>query len=97
MLPAGMARNLTIKMEPVEGTIERFYAFVGPLKRIAGDGTRAQSWCGEIPEDELRLKVRCFGIGAAKYRLTIDLPGTVDDQNLVLSLTDGYGELELRI
>ncbi len=97
MLPAGMARHLTIKMEPVQGTIERFYAFVGPLKRIADDGTRERSWCGDVPDEELRLKVRVFGIGAAKYRLSIDLPGTVDDQDLVLSLRDGYGELELRI
>ena len=97
MLPAGMARKLTIKMEPVQGTIERFYAFVGPLKRIADDGTRARSWTGEVPDDELRLKVRVFGIGPAKYRLTIDLPGTCDDQSLELSLSDGYGELELSI
>jgi hypothetical protein len=92
-----MARKLTLKLEPVRGTIERFYAFVGALKRIADDGTAPRQWCGDVPDDELRLKVRVFGIGDATYRLTIDLPGTVDDQSLELRLNQGYGELELVI
>jgi hypothetical protein len=92
-----MARKLTIKMEPVRGTIERFYAFVGAIKRIADDGTRTRQWTGDVPDDGLRLKVRVFGIGDATYRLSIDLPGVVDDQSLELRLDQGYGELELVI
>ncbi len=92
-----MARQLTIKLEPTAGTIERFYAFVECKKRIADDGTSLRSWSGEIADDESTIKLRVFGIGSAKYKLTIDLPGTVADQSLELSLSGGYGELELTI
>lgn len=91
-----MARKLTIKLEPVLGTVERFYVFVDACKRIADDGTRAREWTGEV-QDEVRIKVRVFGLGAARYRLGIDLPGTLDDQRLELGLHDGYGELELTV
>ncbi len=92
-----MARSLTLKMSPVEGTIERFYAFVDRKKRIAHSGEGERSWSGAIDDDDVRIKVRVFGAGSARYRLTIDLPGVVDDQRLELTLDQGYGELELRI
>lgn len=95
--PRAMARTLTIKLEPTQGTIERFYAFVECKKRIADDGTAARSWSGQINDDESTIKVRVFGIGTAKYKLTLDLPGTATDQSLELSLDRGYGELELTI
>jgi HSP20 family molecular chaperone IbpA len=97
MLPAAMARRLTIRLQPLSGTVERFYAFVDCKKRIAADGTEAASWSGDVPDDEAVVKVRVFGVGKAKYRVSIDLPGTADDQNLDLWLDQGYGELELRI
>jgi len=92
-----MARTLTIKLEPTQGTIERFYAFVECKKRIADDATQARSWSGEIGDDESKIKLRVFGVGTAQYRLTLDLPGTLQDQSLTLSLDRGYGELELTI
>lgn len=92
-----MARTLTIKLEPTQGTIERFYAFVACAKRIADDGNTVREWTGEVSDGETTIKVRVFGIGAAKYRLSIDLPGTAADQSLELSLDRGYGELELTI
>lgn len=92
-----MARALTLKLAPVDGTIERFYAFVDCKKRIAHDGNEERSWSGSIDESDTRIKVRVFGIGNAKYRLTIDLPGVADDQQLELRLDRGYGELELYI
>ena len=92
-----MARQLTLKLAPVQGTIERFYAFVECKKRIAGDGDAERSWSGEIGDDESTIKVRVFGVGSAQYKLTLDLPGTAEDQSLTLSLDHGYGELELTI
>ncbi|MEM9458132.1 MAG: hypothetical protein AAGF11_28415 [Myxococcota bacterium] len=92
-----MARSLTLKMAPVDGTIERFYAFVDRKKRIAHDGNDERSWSGSIDDSSTAIKVRVFGIGNAKYRLTIDLPGVAADQHLELQLDGGYGELELFI
>jgi hypothetical protein len=92
-----MARRMTIELEAVSGTVERFYAFVGGTKRIVADGTERASWSGEVPDDGVCVKVRVFGIGAAKYRFGIDLPGTADDQRLELTLDRGYGELELSL
>jgi hypothetical protein len=92
-----MARSLTLKMSPVDGTIERFYAFVDCKKRISHDGDQERSWTGKIDEGGTRIKLRVFGVGNAKYRVSIDLPGTADDQQLELRLDGGYGELELTI
>ncbi|MEM6992754.1 MAG: hypothetical protein AAF721_19725 [Myxococcota bacterium] len=92
-----MARQLTITLAPTAGTIERFYAFVECKKRIADDGNAPRSWSGQIADDESTIKLRVFGAGAARYKLTLDLPGTVADQSLELSLQQGYGELELTI
>ncbi len=92
-----MARSLTLKMAPIDGTIERFYAFVDCRKRISHDGNEERSWSGSIDDADTRIKVRVFGVGNAKYRLSIDLPGIADDQNLELRLDGGYGELELSI
>ena len=92
-----MARSLTLKMAPVDGTLERFYAFVDNKKRISHDGDSERSWTGPIDDCGTRIKLRVFGIGNARYRVTIDLPGTADDQTLELRLDGGYGELELRI
>jgi hypothetical protein len=92
-----MARRLTIRLQPLSGTVERFYAFVDCKKRIAADGVETVSWTGEVADDEVVLKIRVFGMGKAKYRVSIDLPGTADDQSLDLWLDQGYGELEMRI
>jgi hypothetical protein len=91
-----MARRMRIELETVSGTVERFYAFVGGVKRIVADGTEKASWTGDVP-DEVCVRVRVFGIGAAKYRFGIDLPGTADDQSIELQLDRGYGELELSL
>ena len=92
-----MARRLTIRLQPLSGTVERFYAFVDCKKRIAADGVETVSWTGEVADYEVVLKIRVFGMGTAKYRVSIDLPGTADDQSLDLWLDQGYGELEMRI
>jgi HSP20 family molecular chaperone IbpA len=91
---AGEKRELAISVEAVSGTINRFYAFVNDQKVIAEDGQDGGQWTGPV-DDRAEIKVRVFGAGKAKYKLTIDLPGTADDQELELTLTGGYHELEL--
>lgn len=92
-----MSRRLNLRLRAISGTVERFYAFVDCKKRIVADGTDDPSWSGEVTDDEVTVRVRVFGVGRAKYRVTIDLPGTADDQSLELWTDQGYGELELKI
>lgn len=92
-----MARKLTFRLRALSGTIERFYAFVDCKKRIVADGVGEAVWSGEVTDDEVTLKVRVFGVGRAKYRMSVDLPGVADDQNLELWTDQGYGEVELKI
>jgi hypothetical protein len=92
-----MARRLNLRLRAISGTIERFYAFVDRKKRIVADGIGDATWSGDVDEDDVTVRVRVFGVGRAKYRVTIDLPGTADDQSLELWTDQGYGELELRV
>lgn len=92
-----MARTLSLRLETVSGTIERFYAFVDGQKRIVADALAPALWTGEVADAGVSVKVRVFGIGHAKFRLNIDLPGTIDDQSLELWLDQGYGEMELML
>ena len=92
-----MARRLTLRLRALSGTVERFYAFVDRKKRIIADGLGEARWSGDVDDDEIAVKVRVFAVGRAKYRLSVDLPGVADDQNLELSTDHGYGEVQLRI
>lgn len=92
---ANSKRDITIKMEAVSGAITRFYAFLAGKKVIAEDGTEKVEHKDKLSTDQARLKVRVFGVEDAKYKLTIDLPGTARDQELTLQLTEGYHELSM--
>jgi hypothetical protein len=88
-------------MEPVSGTCNSFYAFVtsgGEEKRwIADDGNQKRSKSGRVKDSQVKIKTRVWGIDSAKYKLSIDLPGTADDQSIEFTLTDGYHETEIHI
>lgn len=95
-------RDLTISMEPVEGTCNRFYAFVissdlSTHRWIAADGNKKRSKSGQVSAFQVKIKTRVWGIGSATYKLTIDLPGTANDQSINLTLTEGYHETEITI
>ncbi|MBC8067096.1 MAG: hypothetical protein IAG13_02085 [Deltaproteobacteria bacterium] len=92
-----MARRLTLRLESLSGTVERFYAFVDGRKRIVADGIGPAHWAGDVDDEEARIKVRVFAVGRAKFRFSIDLPGTADDQRIELWTDRGYGELEMKI
>jgi hypothetical protein len=90
-------RNLSIALEPVSGSITLFYAFVNGVKVIQADGTKKRTWSGDIPDAQVQLKVRVVGIDTASFKLSIDLPGTADDQSLTLKLKGGYYETEIML
>ena len=92
-----MKREFTLILEPSSGTINMFYAFLNGKRIIADDGTKKRQWQGEIESEEVRLKVRVTGIGSSSYKVTIDLPGTANDQKLTFQLNGGYHEFELCI
>jgi len=54
-----------------------------------------QAWSGVIPDSEIRLKIRVSGMGNARFRMEIDLPGTADDQSVIFNLTNGYYETKI--
>jgi len=88
-------RKLTLSLEPVAGGITLFYAFLNDKKVIQADGTKKVQWTGEVPTSQVKLKVRVMGIDNAQYKLSIDLPGTANDQSLTLNLEGGYHEIEI--
>ena len=92
-----MKRELTLTLEPNAGTINMFYAFINGKRVIAAEGTKKREWKGVIENDEVRIKVRVIGIDSSKYKMTIDLPGTAEDQKLTFQLNGGYHEFEIYI
>ena len=89
-------RSLKLSLSAVAGTINRFYAFLDGKRIVAADGNTGGSYKGQIGQ-RAQLQVRVWGIDDATYELSIDLPGTADDQDLKLSLSEGYHELDLQL
>jgi hypothetical protein len=94
-------RDLTVVLEPLTGTINGFYVILNG-KRIIPDEAQVDTkggmlWKGKIPEGEIRIKIRTTGIDAAQYKVKIDLPGNMHDQEIVFTLDGGYHEWEMRI
>lgn len=89
-------RDLTIKIERSAGTLNRIIAWVNGYPIIHTDGG-AGGWTGTIPDSKVTLETAVWGHGPAKYALTIDLPGTLDDQKLECTLTEGYHDAEYKI
>jgi hypothetical protein len=90
-------RDLTLVLERLTGEIIRFYVFVNGERIIDAPGTSSKQWTGEIPAGEVRIKFRVTGIDAAQYKVKIDLPGNIHDQEIVFTLDGGYHEWEMRI
>lgn len=84
-------------MKTVAGAITMFYAFIDGQRIIAGPGTEDQDWTGNVPDGPVKLAIRVVGIGSARFKLGIDLPGTANDQTIELTLTDGYYEATLTL
>ena len=92
-----MKRKFTLTLEPESGTINMFYAFLNGKRIIADEGTKKRKWEGMIESEEVSIKIRVTGIGVSKYKATIDLPGTANDQKLTFQLKGGYHEFEMHI
>lgn len=89
-------RKLTVSLKRVAGQIDEFYAWVNGRKVIRAPPGEPE-WSGELPDEKVRVKVKVYGVGSAKYELRIDLPGTANDQALELRLGGGYHETTLEI
>lgn len=92
-----MKRKVKLTLEPNAGAINMFYAFINGKRVIADEGSKKQEWEGIIDNDEVRIKIRVTGIDSSKYKMTIDLPGTAEDQELTMQLNGGYHEFEIYI
>lgn len=97
VLSVDNTRTLTLILEPVSGGLTLFYAFVNGVKVIQADGSKKRTWSGQIPEAQVRVKIRAVGIDEATFKLGIDLPGTANDQSLTLHLQGGYYETEITL
>ncbi|WP_343662307.1 hypothetical protein [Chryseobacterium mucoviscidosis] len=95
LLELQKTRTFTISLEPIAGTINLFYAFINGIRVIADDASQKRTWSGVIPDSEIRLKIRVSGMGNARFRMEIDLPGTADDQSVIFNLTNGYYETKI--
>jgi hypothetical protein len=84
-------------MSQSSGTINRFYAFLNGERVIAADGNASPAYSTTVSMSPVTLKVRVWGIDTATYDLWVDLPGTADEQDLTLTLSEGYHELELSL
>lgn len=89
-------RDLTIKIEPTTGTFNRIIAWLNGYPVIHSNG-EASDWAGTIPGGKVKLETAAWGQGSASYTLTIDLPGTMDDQKLECKITEGYYDAEYTI
>jgi hypothetical protein len=91
-------RKLTVSLKRIAGAVNEFHAWVNGRKVItSSDPDEEPEWTGDVPDDQVRVKVKVYGIGSARYELGIDLPGTANDQSLQLGLDGGYHETTLQI
>jgi hypothetical protein len=86
-------RDLTITIKRVSGTLTRVLAWANGYPIIVTDGGDGK-WKGKIPSGKVKLETAVWGQGKAKYAVVIDLPGTANDQELQLSLSNGYHDGE---
>jgi hypothetical protein len=89
-------RTLKLSVSASTGTFNRFLAWINGVNVINTDG-QDKDWEGIIGSDKAHVHVRAWGIGAAKYTVGIDLPGTADDQELECTLSKGFHETEITI
>lgn len=90
-------RKLTFYLEPVSGSITMFYTFINSVRVIQANGSKKRSWSGDVPDSQVRAKIRVTGVGNASFKVGIDLPGTANDQTITFNLTDGYYEADFTL
>jgi len=89
-------RTLKLSVSASTGTFNRFLAWINGVNVINTDGEN-DDWEGVIGSEKAHVRVRAWGIGAARYVIAIDLPGTADDQKLECTLSKGFHETEITI
>lgn len=97
LLEIEKTREFALSLEAMSGSISLFYASLNGIPVIQADGTKKRTSAGKIPDTQVRIKIRVVGIGSATFKLSIDLPGTADDQSLTLTLNNGYHETDITL
>ncbi len=88
-------RSLKVSIERVKGTFNIFHVSLNGQTVIMTNGANKE-WSGPVP-DRVTLDVAAYGVGSSAYSVTIDLPGTAQDQKLECQLTGGYHGFTLDI
>jgi hypothetical protein len=88
-------RDLKIKVETATGTINWFLVLVGNKKVIDADASVARTWSGDAGATQATITIIAKGFGSAKYKVSLDLEGTINDRELTIQLTNGNHTLKL--
>lgn len=97
LLEIEKTRKFSLSLEAISGSISLFYASINSIPVIQADATKKRTSAGKIPDAQVRIKIRVVGIGKASFKLSIDLPGTANDQSLTLTLNNGYYETDITL
>ncbi|MEQ8882310.1 MAG: hypothetical protein RLQ12_21895 [Cyclobacteriaceae bacterium] len=91
-----MEKKITITVEPVAGSFNLFVIILNGKAVKITEGSKAE-YAGDLPEGDITIRTRASGMGQAKYKVTIDLPGEDRDVTANHKLDRGYDEQEFKI
>lgn len=92
-----MARKLKLTIEPISGTHNYFVVKVADQIVLHGEAKKME-YNADIPDFTTSIYASSLGVGTgAKYKLTIDLPGTTEDHSNIYILNMGYHEITYKI
>jgi hypothetical protein len=92
-VPAAQPRQLKLSLSAVAGNIDRLFAWIDG-KLVINVAKRTGEWEGVVSPSDTRIQIMVVGIGAAQYKVDLDLPGTANDQSIQYSLKGGFHEAE---
>jgi hypothetical protein len=62
---------------------------------IDADASVARTWSGDAGATQATITIIAKGFGSAKYKVSLDLEGTINDRELTIQLTNGNHTLKL--
>ncbi len=92
-----MYRKLKLTIEPTSGTHNYFVVKISNQIVLHGEAKKME-YEANIPDSPTTIYASSLGVGSgAKYKLTIDLPGTTEDHSNTYLLKKGYHEITYTI
>ena len=92
-----MARKLKLTIEPVSGAHNYFVVKISNQIVLQGEAKKMEVE-RDIQDFPIPIYVSSLGVGTgAKYKVTVDLPGTTEDHSNVYLLNKGYHEITYTI